>query len=108
MALVGNNCILFKKGYTMRISSIQNKLQLAIFELLNNIGYMNENHNTMFWINIFITVEPTLQYPHINHNHQMLMMNEVCGRNKLKFTNLFLFYPLSEGGMYAEILYKYE
>ena len=39
-----------------------------------------------FWNKILITIEPTLQNPHIDHSHKMLMMNEVCGGNKLKFT----------------------
>ena len=50
------------------------------------MGYMNERYNVMFWINIVITVAPTLQYSHIDHNQEMLMMNEVYGGKKLKFT----------------------
>ena len=48
-----------------------------------------------------ITVEPTLQYPHIDHSHEMLMMNDICGGNKLKSTkkSLLVFHLLPEGGM---------
>ena len=67
-------------------SLINSYLELELCEPLNKMVYMNETHNIMFWINILITVEPTLQYPNIYNSHEMLMMNSVCGGNKLKFT----------------------
>ena len=43
-----------------------------------------------FCIKILITIEPTLQYHHIDNSHKTFMMNEVCGRNKLRFNkNIF-------------------
>ena len=47
---------------------------------------MNETNNIMFWINILITVEQPLQYPHIDHSHGMLTMNKFCDGKKQKFT----------------------
>ena len=69
IGLVGNKCMILNKEYIIKNLSIQNKIQLAIFESLYNMGYMNKTHNIMFWINIFITVEPTPQYPHIDNSH---------------------------------------
>ena len=46
---------------------------------------MNETHNIMYWMKFLIAVEPTLQYTHIDHNHEMLIMNDVCGGKKLNF-----------------------
>ena len=66
----------------MKTSSLQNQLQLEISEPLKNIGYINENHNIMLWINVLITDEPTIQYPHIYHRHKIMMMNDICGGNK--------------------------
>ena len=65
------------------------------------MAYMNKTHNIMFWINILITVEPTLQYPHIDHSHKIFMMNEVCGGKKFEFTkkSVLVFYSLPEGGV---------
>ena len=69
MGPVGNKCIILKKEDTMKISFIQNQLRLEICEPIKNMGYMNVAHNIMFWINMLITVEQTLQYPHIDHIH---------------------------------------
>ena len=48
MVLVGNKRMILNKEDIMKISYIQNQLQLEICEPINNMGYMNETHNIMF------------------------------------------------------------
>ena len=75
MGMVGNMCMILKNEGIIKFLSTQNQLQLTICGPLKNIGYMNENHNNILWIKTMIVVEPTLLSAHIDHSHQMLMMN---------------------------------
>ena len=56
---------------------------------------MNAKYNVMFWINVLITIEVTLQYNHIDHSHEILMTNDVGGGKKLGFTKKSLLVFLS-------------
>ena len=48
MVLVVNKHMILNKEDIMKISYIQNQLQLEICEPIKNMGYMNETHNIMF------------------------------------------------------------